>query len=130
MIQHFLSRLFQPAAEHAAVSRRARSGEVSQAASEIEPAAEQRAEPSSLAQLADRYAEQLQALIDDALERRSLPVLIDVLTWAIARFVVAYGHEATGDVLSRLGSHIRYLSEHQRSVRDADAARNEGRKPH
>jgi hypothetical protein len=82
-------------------------------------------------QVEQRYVTAVNALIDEAVEHDSLPVLADVLAWTLGRVIVGYGTPAVaGDVLRRLGGYVCDLAERQRAEAEAKQARKEGQKPH
>ncbi len=89
------------------------------------------ADCSPAQQIELRYLNAANALLDDAVEHESPHILVDVLTWTLARMVVGYGAPAVaGDILRRLGEHIGTLAERQRAQQEAEQAKEEGRAPH
>jgi len=77
-----------------------------------------------------RYLNAANALLDDAVEHDSPRILVDVLTWTLARMVVGYGAPAVaGDVLRCLGEHISTLAERRCAQQEAQHAKEEGRAP-
>ena len=78
-------------------------------------------------QIEDRYVQAVNALIEDGGNQQSLPVLADVLTWALARIVSAYGTTAVaGDVIRRFGSYVCDFAQRKRAQREAEEARESG----
>ena len=87
----------------------------------------QQAEQPSDDQLTARYSDEITALVEDASKRGQLRLLIDVITWHLARLSCHYGVIATGHILERLGSHTSYIAEHQRAIAEANEAKEAGR---
>lgn len=85
----------------------------------------------SPAQLVEqRYVTALNALIDEASENDTVPILADVLAWMLGRVIVGYGTPAVaGDILRRLGGYVCDMVERQRAQEEARKARSEGFKP-
>jgi hypothetical protein len=78
-----------------------------------------------------RYLNAVNALLDDAVETDSPRILVDVLTWTLARMVVGYGAPAVaGDILRRLGEHIGTLADRRRAQEEAEKEKEAGRAPH
>jgi hypothetical protein len=81
-----------------------------------------------------RYLQAVDALVDEAMERSEPEVLVEVLTWTLARIASAYGPAATADVLRRLGGHLGDLAQRQReqetAKREARQAKRKGLRPH
>lgn len=89
------------------------------------------ADCSPTQQIELRYLNAANALLDDAVEHEAPRILVDVLTWTLARMVVGYGAPAVaGDILRRLGDHIGTLAERRRAQQEAEQAKEEGRAPH
>jgi len=76
-----------------------------------------------------RYMAAIDALVEDAREQRHVGVLVDVLTWHLARVGFANGMFAAGDILRRLGAHFAYIAEQDAAQREADAAKEAGHAP-
>jgi len=77
-----------------------------------------------------RYERTIHQLFDDAERRGALGDLANVLTWALASVVVKYANvDVCGDILMRLGTYVRRITEYHRASREAEEARREGRKP-
>jgi hypothetical protein len=78
-----------------------------------------------------RYLEALNAFISEANDNHHMAVLVDALTWTLARIAVGYGTATVaGDILGRLGRHMLQFSEHQRAQDEASKAREAGHLPH
>jgi hypothetical protein len=77
-----------------------------------------------------RYLAALQPLVDDALEHRHIEVLVEVLTWHLARIGYGYGASAVGDIVRRLGVHIGDIAAREAAHREAQEAKKAGRAPH
>ena len=89
------------------------------------------ADCSPAQQVEQRYVAAVNALIDEAVEHDSLPILADVLAWTLGRVIIGYGTTAVaGDILRRLGGYVCDLAERQRAEAEAKQARKEGQKPH
>ena len=70
------------------------------------------ADCSPAQQVEQRYVAAVNALMDEAVERDNLPILADVLAWALGRVIVGYGTPAVaGDILRRLGGYVCDLAE-------------------
>ena len=92
--------------------------------------ADRLADCSSTEQIELRYLNAANALLDDAVEHKSPRILLDVLTWTLARMVVGYGAPAVaGDIVRRLGEHIGTLAK-RRAREEAEQATEEGHAPH
>ena len=89
----------------------------------------QQAELSPDDQLTARYSDEVTALIEDALKRGKQRILVNVITWHLARLITHYGVIAAGHVFERLGSHVSYLAESQRAQAEANAEKQAGGKP-
>ncbi len=90
------------------------------------------ADCSPTQQIELRYLTAANALLDDAVAHESPRILVDVLTWTLARMVVGYGAPAVvaGDILRRLGEQIGTLAERRRAQQEAEQAKEEGRASH
>ena len=89
------------------------------------------ADCSPAQQTEQRYVAAVNALVNEAMEHDSLPILADVLAWTLGRVIVGYGTSAVaGDILRRLGGYVCDLAERQRAQAEAERARKEGFKPH
>ena len=89
------------------------------------------ADCSSAHQVEQRYVTAVNVLIDEAFQQDSLPILADVMAWALGRVIVGYGTPAVaGDIMRRLGGYVCDLVERQRAQQEAEKARKEGQKPH
>ena len=82
-------------------------------------------------QLEARYLAAANALLDDARERDSLRILVDVLVWTLARIIVGRaGSWGAGDVMRQLGNYVCGLVERQRAQAEAEEAKRQGQIPH
>ncbi len=60
-----------------------------------------------------------------------MPILADVLAWALGRVIVRYGTPAVaGDIVRRLGGYVCDLAAREQARTEAEQARKEGRQPH
>lgn len=84
--------------------------------------------PAQQAEL--RYMAAVQPLIDDALDHRHVEVLVDVLTWHLARIGYGFGAPAVGDIIRRIGVHIGDISARETAAQEAKEAKNAGHAPH
>ena len=66
------------------------------------------------------YKQQLQAIVDDAYERKALPDLVDVLAYSLARIAVDYDAGVIGNILERMGCHITGFADRMRAEREAE----------
>ena len=97
----------------------------------VSPEAATLADCSPAQQIEQKYVTAVNALIDEAVEHDSLPILADVLAWTLGRVIIGYGTPAVaGDILRRLGGYVCDLAERQRAEAEAKQARKEGQKPH
>ena len=80
-------------------------------------------------ELQRRYVAVVNAVFADALERRSLVVFADVLTWKLAMIANHFGSQATGDILQKFGAHLEFLAAAEEAQGEADKAKKEGRLP-
>ena len=95
------------------------------AAPSAEPApAEKAASPETPE---DRYVRQVNAMLRDAIGCCSVEELADTLAWGIAIIASHAGAEVTGDIIYRLGRHIRHLAARDRAKAEAEQARLQGR---
>jgi len=78
-------------------------------------------------QVEQRYLATLQALLDDALEHEHMDILVDTLTWNLARIGFACGAPALGDINRRLGAHVCDLGARAAAEREAAEAKKAGR---
>ena len=76
-----------------------------------------------------RYLDALNALVDDAAERRNLRMLADALAWTLARIAVYCGTKATGDILAYLGKYMIEIEERNEARRELEHQRAEGVRP-
>ena len=84
--------------------------------------------PAQQAEL--RYMAAVQPLMDDALEHRHVEVLVDVLTWHLARIGYGFGAQAVGDIIRRIGAHIGDISARETAAQEAKEAKKAGHAPH
>jgi hypothetical protein len=85
------------------------------------------ADCSPVQHVESRYMAALQTLVDDALEHRHVEILVDVLTWNLARIGYGYGVQSVGDIVRRLGGHIGDIAQREAAVREAAEAKKAGR---
>lgn len=78
-----------------------------------------------------RYLNALEPLLVDALQHRSGHILVDVLTWTLARIAVGHGSVwIAGDIVRRLGDHMHTLAERERSREERQQATEGGHPEH
>ncbi len=100
-----------------------------------EPEAEPEPESGSQRQnvpdeeLERRYVAVMNELLADAQKHNAINVFTDVVTWKLAVVAHQWGPRATGDVVRKLGGHLGTLAETADAQREADAAKEEGRRP-
>ena len=100
------------------------------AAPEVPAAAGEEAARAARERALQDYIKTVDGLVEDAIERKTLRVLVDVMTYNLGRVVVDYGPDAAGHVLERLGVHIAFFNERNRAEKEAKEAREAGRLPH
>lgn len=98
--------------------------------SDVVPPAAPLADCSREQQTEERYLAALEVLIDDALEHDHTAILVDALTWDLARIGFAHGTPALGDIIRRLGGYVCDLEERHAAKEEAEAARKAGHAPH
>ena len=91
--------------------------------------APQLADCSSDEQAYRHYLDTLNALVDDASDRRNLRMLADALAWTLARIAVYCGTKATGDIVAYLGKYMIEIEERNEARRELERQREEGRRP-
>jgi hypothetical protein len=79
-------------------------------------------------ELQQRYAEALNAVYADAIERREVQTFADMLAWELAVIANRNGPQATGDILQRFGIHLMRLAATDAAQREAEQAREQGRR--
>jgi hypothetical protein len=89
----------------------------------------QLADCSSDEQAYRHYLDTLNALVDDASDRRNLRMLADALAWTLARIAVYCGTKATGDIVAYLGKYMIEIEERNEARRELERQREEGRRP-
>ena len=82
--------------------------------------------PSSPETPEDRYARQVDDMLLDALECDSMEVLTDTLALGLAVIATQGGIEIAGDIVLRLGGHIRGIAERNRAKAEAEEFRQKG----
>ena len=89
------------------------------------------ADCTRMRQIEMRYLKATDALVDDALENRSLDILVDVLTWELARLAIACDTPAAAaDILKSLGKHMGEIVARRDAQAEAKAAKEKGALPH
>jgi hypothetical protein len=79
-------------------------------------------------QLEIRYFATANVLLDDAVRNASLRILVDVLTWTLAKIIVERaGRWGAGDVMRQIGNHVCRLIERERAQEEADEAKAQGK---
>jgi len=84
--------------------------------------------PAQQAEL--RYQAVVDPLVDHALEHRQVEVLVDVLTWHLARIGYGFGTSAVADIVRRFGAHLGEISAREAAAREAKEAKKAGHAPH
>ena len=72
-----------------------------------------------------RWGRQVSAMLADA-HIKTVEKLADVLAWGLAVIASQCGTEATGDIVWRLGRHIRRMAEQDRVQGEAEHTKQEG----
>ena len=80
-------------------------------------------------ELERRYVAVMNELLANAQKHNAMNVFTDVVTWKLAVVAHQWGPRATGDVVRKLGGHLGTLAETADAQREADAAKEEGRRP-
>ena len=80
-------------------------------------------------ELERRYVAVMNELLADAQKHNAMNVFTDVVTWKLAVVAHQWGPRATDDVVRKLGGHLGTLAETADAQREADAAKEEGRRP-
>lgn len=86
--------------------------------------------PMTKEELEQRFVGQMNAMLDEADQRRMLPVFANVVSWKLAVLAHRCGPYVTGDVLRYLGHHLAVLAERDAAQREADNAKRKGQRPH
>jgi hypothetical protein len=82
-------------------------------------------------QIEERYLKAIGVLVEDAGDRDSTAILVEVLTWTLARIAVGYGTTGvSGDILLRLGRHMCDLTERRDAQAEAAKSRQAGHAAH
>jgi hypothetical protein len=77
------------------------------------------------------YLDAINALLEEAYSTRSVPILVDVLTWTVARIIMdCRSRWGTGDVLRRIGDYVCRISERRAAQEEAEKSRADGSLPH
>ena len=87
------------------------------------------ADTTSAEHAEQRYMAAVEALVDEALDNRTVETLVDVMTWHLARIGFGFGPRAIGDIVRRLGIYLGQFDERQAAQREADEAKKVGRLP-
>ena len=85
--------------------------------------------PVSEQELVARYVAQMNAMSEDASERRMLQVFVDVAAWKLATIAYNCGAGVAGDVIRRLGGHLNDIALRADATREAAEAKSQGRLP-
>ena len=103
------------------------------------PPGESPPEPGAETQIPERppddrglqqYCDAVGALFDDAVKRKNLATLVDVMAYQFAQVIVDYGAVATGHIFERIGAHTSYLVERNAAAKEAAEAREAGKLAH
>ncbi len=86
-------------------------------------------EPMSDEQFERHLVERMNALLDEAAERKALHVFADVAAWKLAALGYGCGPAAVGNVLRLFGGYLEKLVEAERAQREAQEARKDVRLP-
>jgi len=96
----------------------------------VEPASTVLPEEPTEQQVERRYLSVINPLLSEAYEQRHMETFVDVLTWTLARVIVAHDKPwVTGDILRRIGNYTCRITESNRAEAEAKAAKEEGRLP-
>lgn len=77
-----------------------------------------------------RYSRLFDKLLEEARAGNHVQVLVDNLTFVVARIAYDYGPPATGDILRRFGDYLQQIEAHCRAREEAEQSREEGRLTH
>ncbi|MEW5864584.1 MAG: hypothetical protein AB1773_13485 [Pseudomonadota bacterium] len=81
-------------------------------------------------ELRDRLVAQMNAMAEEAINRRMLAVFVQVAAWKLAAIGHRCGPAAIGDILRQLGWQLMAIEEHSNAQREARKARARGHAPH
>lgn len=85
--------------------------------------------PLTSAQYETHLIERMNALLQEADERKGLGIFANVVSWKLAVLGHHSGPGATGHILRLFGGHLERLVEVERGQREAEAARERGDRP-
>ena len=77
-----------------------------------------------------RYAAAVNVILDDADQRKAWHIFVDVLASTLASVACRWGPGSAGDIVRRLGNHMVQIARREQAQREAEEAKNAGRKPH
>jgi hypothetical protein len=83
-----------------------------------------------LQRLRSQFNDQLIAMRGEAVGKDAAPVLADCCAFLLASLIVQYGADAAGDILEKVGAHVNSILAYQRAQREAEAAKEQGARPH
>ena len=98
-------------------------------ASEPAEAMQERASPMTKAQFEKHLIERMNALLEEADERKGLGIFANVVSWKLAVLGHHCGPGATGHIVRLFGGHLEHMVEVERGQREADAVRKRGGLP-
>jgi len=85
--------------------------------------------PMTKAQFERHLIERMNALLEEADERKGLGIFANVVSWKLAVLGHHCGPGATGHIIRLFGGHLEHMVEIERGQREADAARKKGDLP-
>ncbi len=81
-------------------------------------------------EIEQRYAAAVNVILNDADQRKSWHIFVDVLASTLATVACRWGPGSAGDIVRRLGNHMVQIARREQAQREAEEAKKEGRKPH
>jgi hypothetical protein len=85
--------------------------------------------PMTKVQFERHLIERMNALLEEADERKGLAIFANVVSWKLAVLGHHCGPGATGHIVRLLGGHLEHLVELERGQRESEAARKRGNLP-
>jgi hypothetical protein len=85
--------------------------------------------PMTKVQFERHLIERMNALLEEADERKGLGIFANVVSWKLAVLGHHCGPGATGHIIRLFGGHLEHMVEVERGQREADAVRKRGGLP-
>lgn len=79
--------------------------------------------------LFERYSLAISDLIEHAVVRGKHRIVVDALTWHLARFIAHHGAVAAGHILEKIGAYTTHINQRAQAQVEAEQAKQEGHKP-